>query len=291
MLVTWRVVADDVPSAADRRVDYGGIAALSTGLFALLIALDLGSDRGWLDPWILGLFATTVLALVAFAFVERRASGHALVPGDVLENRTFVAACLATLFTSAIFFGALLFLPQFMSKILGFSAVAAGAGLLPLMIVFALTSFVAGPLYERLGPKLMVSAGAAFLTAGIFLLSQAYAATAYGDLVLGMVVLGVGVGLFSSSITTAAVTALDPSRTGLAGGIVYMCQVAGGSVGLGLNTALVVTAPTFAEGIRRAFLVDTGLGICGLIVAVLFVGGTVDPERLRTLRFHHRAHG
>ena len=55
----------------------------------------------------------------------------------------------------------------------------------------------------------------------------------FASLVPGMVVMGIGVGLFYSSITTAAVTALDPSRSSLAGGIVYMFQVAGGSVGLG----------------------------------------------------------
>jgi hypothetical protein len=57
-----------------------------------------------------------------------------------------------------------------------------------------------------------------------------------------MVVTGLGVGLFYSSITTAAVTALDPSRSSLAGGIVYMFQVAGGSVGLGLTTTVFTTA-------------------------------------------------
>ena len=290
VLVTWRVVEDDVPTTGGR-IDYAGMAALSIGLFAMLIALDQGSDRGWLDPWIVSLLILSAAALIAFAFVERRAAAQALVPDDILRNRTFVAACLATLLTSAIFFSSLLFLPQLMSKTLGFSAVAAGAGLLPLMCVFAATSFTAGPMYERLGPKLMVSLGAAFLTVGIFLLSLASAATAYGDLILGMVVLGIGVGLFSSSIITAAVTALDPSRTGLAGGVVYMCQIAGGSVGIGLNTAVVVTAPSLADGIHRAFLMDAGLGVCGLIVAVLFIGGRVDVARLRELRFHHRAHG
>ena len=54
--------------------------------------------------------------------------------------------------------------------------------------------------------------------------------------------MGIGVGLFYSSITTAAVTALDPSRSSLAGGIVYMFQVAGGSVGLGLTTTVFITA-------------------------------------------------
>ena len=118
--------------------------------------------------------------------------------------------------------------------------------------------------------------------------------SSYVSLVPGMVVLGIGVGLFYSSITTSAVTALDPSRSSLAGGIVYMCQIAGGAVGLGLNTAIVVAAGSstadLAEGIGNAFKVDAALAGVGLVVALLFVGGTVTHEGHRTLRWHHRAH-
>jgi len=290
LLVTWRVVARDQPTLADHRIDYKGIVALSVGLLALLLALDEGTDIGWTAPLIHGLFGLSAAALIAFAFIERGAGAMALVPADVLRNRAFLAACMATLLMSAIFFAALLYLPQFMTKALGYSAVGSGAGLLPMMGTFAVTSFVAGPLYERLGPKVIVSLGAALLAVGIFLLSRLDETTAYGALIPGMVVLGVGVGLFYSSITTAAVTALEQSRASLAGGIVYMFQIAGGSIGLGLNTALVVSAPSLVEGIRIAFMVDAALAVCGLAVSVLFVGGKVDKEKLRALRHHHRAH-
>jgi len=104
-----------------------------------------------------------------------------------------------------------------------------------------------------------------------------------------MAVLGVGIGVFYSSITTAAVTALDPSRASLAGGIVYMFQIGGGSIGLGLNTAIVDSAASLPVGIGNAFRVDAALAVCGLLVAALFVGGQVDLQRLRELRHHHRA--
>jgi EmrB/QacA subfamily drug resistance transporter len=290
MLATWRVVRADERTLPDHRVDYGGVASLSIGLVALLIALDQGTDWGWTDPLIAGLFALAAAALVAFVLIERRVGAMAVVPDDVLKNRAFIAACIAVLLMSAIFFGALLYLPQFMTKVLRYSAVASGAGLLPMMGTFAVTSFVAGPLYGRMRPKLLVSLGAAFLAVGIFLLSMVHPTTAYEGLVLGMVVLGIGVGLFYSSITTAAVTALDPSRSSLAGGIIYMFQIAGGSIGLGLNTALVVTAESLVVGIHRAFFMDAVLAVCGVVVAVLFVGGRVDKERLRRLQHHHRAH-
>jgi hypothetical protein len=147
-----------------------------------------------------------------------------------------------------------------------------------------------------------------------------------------MLVLGVGIGLFYSSITTASVTALDSSRAGLAGGIVYMFQIAGGSIGLGLNTTIFTSTskgnlnshldrvgakvtsvqsdlvhgilagtasgqhvlrqfPTavagrlsslvrdaFVAGLHTAFRLDTALAFCALLVAVVFVGGTVRGD-------------
>jgi len=92
-------------------------------------------------------------------------------------------------------------------------------------------------------------------------------------LVPGMCVLGVGVGLFYSAVTTAAVTALDPDQSSLAGGIVYMCQIAGGAIGLGLNTAIVLSAATLRHGITVAFRVDAALAVGGLVVALAYVRG------------------
>ena len=69
-----------------------------------------------------------------------------------------------------------------------------------------------------------------------------------------------------------------------------MFQIAGGSIGLGLNTALVVTADSLVEGIHTAFLVDAFLAACGVVVSILFIGGKPDTKRLRILQHHHRAH-
>jgi len=86
------------------------------------------------------------IALATFAFVERKAGERALVPGNVPRNSGFAATSLSTLFCSAIFFAALRYLPQFMPKVLGFNAVSSGAGLLPMMGTFMVTSFIAGRL-------------------------------------------------------------------------------------------------------------------------------------------------
>ena len=327
--VTWRTVRESKGAGAQQGIDIPGVATLSMGLVALLLALDQVTDWGWADPRILALFAGFVLLLVAFAVLERRAGERALVPRDVMSNRDFRAACLVTLLMSAVFFVVLLFLPQFMQKILGYSPLKAGAGLLPLMGVFAVVSFAAAPLYERIGPKRTVSLGAGAIALGMFLISLVERDSGWAMLVPGMVVTGVGIGLFYSSITTAAVTALDPSRSSLAGGIVYMFQVAGGSVGLGLTTTVFTTASedrlqrgarglseseiekiqgalagtdsaaeviarrggaaaerlveivrdAFVAGLNWSFRLVAVLALAGLVVSVLFVGGSLRRGR------------
>jgi EmrB/QacA subfamily drug resistance transporter len=291
VVVTYLVVKPDEDRKGHEGLDFLGMAVLTIGLFAMLLALDLGTRMGWSSPVIVGLFAMSGVAIAKFFFVERRAGDSALVPDDVMRNTNFAAACLTVLLMSAIFFAALLYLPQFMSKVLQFSAMESGAGLLPMMGTFAVTSFVSGRLYNRLGPKVSVTGGALFLAAGMFLLSLISATSTYSDLIFGMFVLGIGVGLFYSSITTAGITSLDPSRSSLAGAIIYMFQIAGGSIGLGANTAIVLSASTMAEGIHIAFLADAILAVCGAVIALFFVGGALDREKLKAAWPHrHRAH-
>ena len=89
----------------------------------------------------------------------------------------------------------------------------------------------------------------------------------------------------------AAITALDPSRASLGGAIIYMAQIAGGAIGLGVNTAIVVSATVFADGIGTAFLVDSALAVCASAVSLLFIGGRIDRATLHSLVHRHRAHG
>ncbi len=248
-LVTLRTVPADRPTERGA-VDYAGIAAISVGLFALLIALNEAPDIGWTSPVVLGLFVACVVLLAGFVLRERGAGAAALIPRDVMTNPHFRAACIAVACMSATFFACLLYLPQLLQKVLGYDALAAGAGLLPLMATFAVTSFVEGTLVSKVGAGKVIVTGAAAMTVGTFLLLGLTTDTSgFLALVPGMVVLGVGIGLFYSAVTTAGVTALDPSQSSLAGGILYMFQIAGGAVGLGLSTS--------------AFLLGSNHGISG----------------------------
>jgi EmrB/QacA subfamily drug resistance transporter len=281
ILVTWFLVHVEEPDSTDRRIDYAGIAAISVGLVSLLIALDQVDDWGWGDPKVVGLLALAAAMLLAFVPIERRAGKHALVPREVMRNESFTASCIAILFMSATFFAALLYLPQFMEKHLGYSALGAGVGMLPFLATFALVSFVAGPLYNKLGAKTLVVLGAACITVAPFTFSLAGGGSGYGALVPGMVVLGIGIGSFYPTATTAGVTSVDESQTSLAGGIIYMFQIAGGSIGLGLTTTVFsASIPPFIDGVHAGFRLDAALSLGGLLIALGFVGGRLfgSPE-------------
>jgi EmrB/QacA subfamily drug resistance transporter len=238
VLVTWAKVHQPRLEVEDERIDYPGIATLSTGLLLILLAFDQAADWGFGSPAVIAMLAVAGLLLVSFGFIEPRMKKSALIPSDVFRTTEFRNACATVTLMSAVFFVTVLYAPQFMEKILGYSALKAGVGMLPMLGTFALTSFIAGPLYARLGSKITVTAGAVGLTAGPFLLSMVDASSGYSALIVGLALTGLGAGLFYPSVTTAGVTALDSSRTSLAGGLVYMCQIAGGAIGVAITTTI-----------------------------------------------------
>jgi MFS family permease len=286
VFVTLREIRADRPEVEDTRIDYGGIATVSIGLVALLLAFDQVLDWGWGDPRIIGLLALFVVLITSFVLVERRADQHALVPPDVMRNRDFTYTCAAILMMSAVFFAAMLYLPQLMIKVFGYSPVGAGAGMLPMMATFAAVSFVAGNLYNRFGAKPLLIGGSLCIAAGPALIALLADHQTFAAIVPGMAVLGLGIGLFYPTATTAGVTAVDESRRSLAGAIIYMFQIAGGSVGLGLTTTVFIGASDratsgdpFIDGLQTAFTMDAAIAVVGFLIAAFLIGGRMHLTR------------
>lgn len=281
--VVYLYIHQPRPEDDERRIDYGGIVTLSLGLVLFMVALDQAIDVGWGDPLVIGSVVLSVILLAAFGLIERRAGPYALVPKDVMRNRSFTATYIAILLMSATFFATLFYVPQYLQKEFGYTAFEAGLGLLPFMGIFALSSFVAGPLYNRLGAKLIVTLGSACIVLGPFLVALGIGANgAYASIVPGLVLLGVGIGMFYSAATTAAVTSVDESRSSLAGGIVYMFQIAGGSVGLALTTTVFASQSGLISGLHAAFRLDAALALAGFVVTLLYVGGRLGAKRRGT---------
>ncbi|WP_299495013.1 MFS transporter [uncultured Shewanella sp.] len=281
-LFVYKVIENDKPIDKNEPIDYVGVLTLSIALMALLLALDFGIGLGWTDPFILSLFVIFFIAICAFFYIEYKVGQSALIPTDMVHNYPFMAAGVATLMMSAIFFAVLVYLPLFFSETMQYSAMRSGVGLLPVMLTFAVASFFAGALYEKLGAKLILSVGSTCLALGMFLLSSLTMHSSYASMLLGMFILGTGVGLFYATITTASLTSVPEHRASLAGGIIFMFQIAGGSIGLGFNTAIVTHFQQLSEGINMAFRLNGVLSILGLIICLFWIGGKKRLEKCQS---------
>ena len=219
----------------------------------------------------------------------------------MIGNRDFAYTCAAILLMSAVFFAAMLYLPQLMINVFGYSPIGAGAGMLPMMATFAAVSFVAGNLYNRLGAKPLLILGSACISLGAALIALLADRETLAALVPGMAVLGLGIGLFYPTATTVGVTGCDESRRSLAGAIIYMFQIAGGSIGLGLTTTVFIGASDgaqggsgFIDGIQTAFAMDAAIAVGGFLIATFLIrGGVHAPHIRRPLLAGHspRGHG
>lgn len=224
------------------KIDYPGIVTLSVALFALLFALDQAAAWGWSDVRIWFSLGLAVVLLIAFVAIERRAGADALVPADIVRIRGVSVICVLRVLMAPAYTATVLYAPQIMQKVLGMTPLESGVGLLPMLGTYAIVSFVAGMLAGRLSDRLAIILGLVGLAVGQFLVAQFDVAAGYMGLVAGLFLLGIGLGLFMPSSTTAAVKADTLGRKSLASGLVLMFQFVGGAIGLGLTTTIVASA-------------------------------------------------
>lgn len=237
----WRTIASE-PGPARPKIDYPGIVTLSVALFALLFALDQAAAWGWRDWRIWLSLGLAVVLFLVFVLIERRAGPDALIPVDIIRIRGVAVPCILRVLMAPAYSATVLYAPQLMQKLLGWSPLQSGIGLLPMLATYAIVSFLVGSLAGRISDRLAIVGGLAGLAAGQYLVSQFDVAAGYASLVAGLFLLGIGLGLFMPTSNTVAVKADDRGRKSLASGLVLMFQFVGGAIGLGLTTTIVTSS-------------------------------------------------
>jgi MFS family permease len=221
----------------DRSVDYPGIASLSTGLTAVILTLIEGNSWGWGSTRVLTLIAVAVVSLIAFVYIET----HRRVPMvdfTFFKSRTFLGANVVALVISFAMLAQFFFMALYMQNILGFSALQAGVRFLPSTVMIIIIAPLAGRLADRIGPKPPIVAGLSILGLSLFLQSQITVDTGYGTLLPAFILLGIGIALTMSPMSTAAMNSVEVTKAGVASGILSMGRMVGGSLGVAVTGAL-----------------------------------------------------
>ncbi len=241
ILLAWRYMPGD-PGADDRRLDVTGGVLATVGLGALTIGLTLGSgDSGWTGRAIGATFAGCALLLM-FLLFEKRTAERAMVPLSLFGSRGFVALTLLTLFLYAALGELFVLLPFVLIRGAGYSAIEAGAALLPLPITLALASPLAGGLADRIGARWPLAVGPLVVAAGFVLALRIGVTAPYWTHVLPSVfVIALGLSAAVAPLTTAVLSAVNAQYTGAASGINSAVAETGGLIATALLGAVLAS--------------------------------------------------
>jgi len=236
-IVTLAVLVAVMPkpeAGLQHKVDWWGLVALAGGLVPLLLALSwAGSQYAWGSAMIIGLLSVAAAILVAFGFIELRAS-EPILDIRLFKDRGFTAS-MAVLFLSGVgLFGTIMYLPTFMQIVLGRSASNSGALLTPLMLAFITGSIGTGQLISRTGKYKVVGViGIAISTVGMFLLSRIGVHTSNLTMAIDMILVGIGLGI-SMPLFTISLQSQFPTRIGEVTGAMQFFRSIGGTVGVAI---------------------------------------------------------
>ncbi len=268
------VLAGGVPESRDDRapprLDVAGAVTGSVALGAISFAL-IESNNGIGPPEIVAAIVG-VACSVAFVVVERR-SDHPMMPTGIFRSRQFVGANLATVTIYGGLGGATFLVVLQLQLVLGYSALQAGASLLPISVLLLLFSARAGRLSVRTGTRILMTIGPIVAGAGLFVLALVGPDTAFVPMILGgALVFAIGMVLTVSPLTATVMAALDDHLAGIASGVNNAASRGAGLIAVAFLPAVVGLHTDLAPGdftvaYRHAVWICAALCIVGGLIS------------------------
>jgi EmrB/QacA subfamily drug resistance transporter len=238
--VTLFAAQNSRDETVDRTVDYAGIAALTVGLTALVLALVEGNSWHWGSARILALFALAIAGIAAFIQIERRVKAP-MIDFAFFRSRTSLGANLVGFLVTFAMFAQFFFITLYMQNILHYGPLETGVRFLPSTLVIIVMGPLAGRLTDRVGPRPLMTLGLVIVSAAILIQSQITVHSGYLLLLPGFILMGAGMGLVMSPMSTAAMNAVDRTKAGAASGVLSMSRMVGSTFGVAIMGALVTT--------------------------------------------------
>lgn len=276
------VVVTESKSPAGRNLDFPGQILAITGLAALTYGFIEANTYGWRSATIIALLAGGLAILAVFAFWETRARSP-LLQLSFFKNITFLGANLVGLTVSFGFIGVILFLSLFLQQVQGYSPLEAGVRQLAATLAVMVSAIVSGRIVSRIGARVPITIGM-LLTAGAFLgFIAVQADTPYRHYWWLLTIMGVGLGLVMSPITTAVMTTVPQARAGMASATLNTTRQVGGVFGIAVLGAIVTSAYTarFTAALNDLHLSPT---VQEMVLKMAQQRGTPDPGQLETAK-------
>jgi Na+/melibiose symporter-like transporter len=280
--------------------------SLTVAVTLLLLALlEGGSAWGWADVRTLSLLAGSLAGLGVFIWQERR-HPEPMLPFDLFQNPLIAVSSLGNVLLGALLFSLTAYVPMFGQGVLGGTAVDAGTMLAPVLIGWPIASTLAGRMLMRVSYRPMAIGGGVLILGGTLLLARTGVETGRTDVMISMMITGLGLGFVSMPYLLGVQNAVAWDRRGVATSSVQFFRSIGGAVavaalgallnarlesaaGPGLNAdaaldpglrarlapgALQRLTGALLHGLHGVFYAVLALGAASLVVALFFPRGS-----------------
>lgn len=219
-----------LPSAAKTHqresIDYFGTALFAAGLAFLVLAVNEGESLGWASQVIITYFSLAAVLLTAFIVTEMKVR-HPMIDLSLFRRYAFSAGNFTGMLSYYVLFAVLFLMPFYLEQVAGYTPALTGTILTPIPLAMAIVAPFAGHISDKIGSRIMTTAGmvvCAFSTLLLIFLGKTPDLTV---LILELIVLGVGMGLFTPPNNSAIMGSAPPERLGVAGGILNMMRALG----------------------------------------------------------------
>jgi EmrB/QacA subfamily drug resistance transporter len=223
---------------APERLDLMGVGLVTAGVVSLVWALTRASNVGWSSAEVVGTLVAGAVLLVAFVRWESSVS-EPMVPLGMFSVRDFAIGNLTTFLMSGAIFAAGLLVTEEFQLARHYSPVGTGVRLLPFFATPMFVSPIAGALSDRVGRRPIMVVGLSMLTAGfVWVAWRGSLATSWIELVIALLIAGVGISMALPTVPTAVLSAVAPHEMGKASGINYMAQRFGAVFAIAIGSAV-----------------------------------------------------
>ncbi len=275
----------------NEKMDFIGSALLIIGLFTIIYGLTYGSFISWnIYSILFSIFGLVMFG--AFLIYEYINPNKAILDVKLLKNNImFTAGNLAALLNYTGYFYLSFFISFYMQRILEFSPLITSIALISLSISMVVLSPISGWLSDKIGSRLLATLGMLLIMLGLLLLIPLGLKTSLFEISLRMVIIGVGMGLFSSPNTSAVMGSVSKDKLGVASGSLNLMRFLGQSLSLAVASLIVATyipkyvlssvftglaianyqvsAQLFILGLRRLYLISSIIIFIGAILSAL----------------------
>ena len=272
LLVGRKVIVRDIaPRTTLSAFDLPGAVTVIGGLASLVYGLGGTASHGWWSAHTATAFALSIALLVTFHRLEQRAA-RPLFPPHVWKLDALVSGTAVMLGVTGILVGTVFLTSIFLQTVLGFSALSTGLAFLPFALAITAGTVVARHLLAHLSARTIATTGLLVTVAAAALLSTATSAAHYAsDILPGLSVLGLGVGMVFVAVSVTSMAGIPASHAGVASGFLMTGHEIGAALGVAILSAVASTAGSLttaagaADGFSRGFI---GAAVMGGVVAV-----------------------